>query len=272
MEETVKEVLTFPKPHEGQTGPIVAALVVAREKFEPIKKTREGQQGNRKFGYAPLDEIQRATQPGLQKAKLSLVHYVQPIGTAIFVVTELRMAQEEGCFRSMYPLSPGLMTQDRGKEITYGKRYNTNALLDLCVDEDTDDSGQTSGPSESPEELQRKAEADKRLEKLKAEGRLRSAHDGHVIKPGESTEAKPDPEPEKKSAPEPAAAVRELDSRLAEAMEKDGITTGQIKRYYVAKGHFPDSMEPDRLPADYVATLVKPANWQKAVTAMKGVK
>ena len=59
---------------------------------------------------------------------------------------------------------------------------------------------------------------------------------------------------------------------LAELMRRDGITAEALKAYYVGKGHLPDTVEPAALPPDYVAGLIKPENWKKAVTAIKGGK
>jgi hypothetical protein len=60
-----------------------------------------------------------------------------------------------------------------------------------------------------------------------------------------------------------------IEKRLAELMRKEGITAEVLKRYYVGKGHLPDSVEPAALPADYVAGLTKPENWKRALVSMK---
>ena len=78
--------------------------------------------------------------------------------------------------------------------------------------------------------------------------------------------------PDGKLAAETAATTpgNGIAKPLADLMRRDGITAEALKKYYVGKGHLPDSVEPSALPPDYVAGLTKPENWKKAVAAMKG--
>ena len=280
-------------------GELIAALSKAQAKFESPKNLKTGQQGNRRFKYAPLEEIIRATREALAANGLAITTYIEPREPALFVTSELRLAGCDACITSRYPLTAGLQTQDRGKEITYGRRYNRCALLDVVgEDSDADDGMDGSAPDEAEAEAKRK-EAEKRLDALKGKGTVRSAYDGKVLAPGEPTlpaertvgtadhrpqtaDRKPGktagPEapalPDGKRAAETAATTpgNGIAKPLADLMRRDGISPEALKAYYVGKGHLPDTVDPTALPPDYVAGLIKSENWKKAVTAIKGGK
>jgi hypothetical protein len=255
----------------GDVGKVIEALAKAQAAFDPIKRTRSGQQGNRRFQYAPLDEIHRAVRPALAQQGLAVTSYLLPVRGALCVVTELRLG--DGFLRSCYPLTQGLTTQDRGKEVTYARRYNLNALLDLAADEDADDGGMLGGDDDAEREARRK-EAEARLADMKKAGKLVSANDGKPIAPGETADpatrgkGKAEPAPDDDNLPM-GGDLDGIAPALAAIMKRDGITRKQLEAYYVTKGHLPEGMSADKLPADYVAGLIKPANWAKAVGFIK---
>lgn len=258
---------------------LIAALTKAQAKFAPIKRTKSGQQGNRRFMYAPLDEIIGATRPAMTENGLALISRIETNDTGAFVVTELRHAASDAVFTSRYPLTPGLLTQDRGKEITYARRYNTCALLDVVGEEgDTDDTGQAD-PSEAEAEASRKA-AEERLEALKKKGNIKSAYDGKTLAPGEAikpedrkpaddkpAEAKPEPAKETKAEKSASDALAGIPAALADLMRRDKVDKLGLKAYYVSKGFLPKSVEPEAMPADFVTGLV--ANWSKALPGIR---
>lgn len=71
------------------------------------------------------------------------------------------------------------------------------------------------------------------------------------------------------AAPPAAEAMAGVDKRLAEAMRGSGVSLEALAAYYVAKGHQPKSVTPDKLPGWYVEKLVQPENWARVVSAIK---
>jgi hypothetical protein len=81
---------------------------------------------------------------------------------------------------------------------------------------------------------------------------------------------KNDPLPPPVTAPGGTEDRTAFDPALWNLMTLQAITREQVKDYYVKKGFFPASVEPEDLPAEFVQKLVK--NWDKVVTAIKGAK
>ncbi len=277
---------------EDQTGQLAAALVKAQAVFEVPKKTKEGQQGNRKFKYAPLEEIIRATRPGLAANSLSIISYLETQEGVLSITSELRMAGGFEMVASRYPLTPGLMTQDRGKEITYGRRYNRCALLDVVGEDNDADDGM--------EHDSAVAEARKRMDEAAAAGRLKSAYDGHTLKPEEVTRndergtmndtKTPIPTapttskmpsaaslaavltPKVTDHPPHPSPVPVIDPLLDQLLKRDGVSIKQFMAWGVAKGNFPAGMQPEKLRAEFLAKVMLTDNWVKVVKSIKEAK
>ena len=250
---------------------LLAALVAAQAELANPPKTRTAKVvhrtgGQHTYQYADLADVIDAVRPVLQKHGLGIMHLMEGAGPARAMVA--RLYHKDGAtIDSVYPVPEAVSApQDFGSWQTYMRRYSIACFC--CVAGEIDDDAATAQEAETAADEAKRSEAAHKLEALKkaaSEGRVRSAHDGRQLAPGE------DPRP----AEAQTAAADELagiDSRLAEAMRKAGISPEQLKAFYVAKGHMPDSVEPSDLPADYVGVLTKPENWKKAISAIKEAK
>lgn len=280
---------------------IAAALAKAKQKFTIPKRTKKGQQGNRIFMYAPLSEINEAVDGPLSDNGLACPSYLEWIDGHEFVTTDL--VHSSGQFmRSRFRLSTGLSVQDRGKEQTYGHRYNKRLLLDITDgDADLDDGAKAGeagyGSSSDRDKLvELMGEASLGNKAIMDFCRAQKLGDGASVEDltAEAVRKLVDQWPDvvksikliQRAAPAnstPAAATAAekpaddlpglpdlsgLAPDLVTAMGKAGVSKAQLKAYYVGAKHLPDTVEPEKLPPTYLKQLLAPANWKKAVEQM----
>ena len=86
--------------------------------------------------YLNLDDLLEKVLPGLNERGLLITNAISKKGSLVTTIIDT----ETGTGRqSFFPLPEGVKPQEVGSAITYGKRYNTGALLNIVIDEDTDD-------------------------------------------------------------------------------------------------------------------------------------
>lgn len=254
---------------EGESKPmefdkIAAALAKAQAEMTNPPKTKSGQCRGGRYMYADLAEVLDHIRGPLSKNGLAVVQIVSP-GTLT-----TRLLHASGQFiDSVYALpNTQLDAQAMGSAITYARRYSVCALVGIAAEDDEDGAKATEAEqaAASAEESQKKEDARRRIEEMKAKGKLTSAYTGEVLKPGE--EAQPQPKPADELAPLPAPQPDGIDANLKAAMGKDGITPDQLKTFAVKVGHLPaPGLAPANFPADYVEKLLK--NWAKVVAHIK---
>lgn len=118
---------------------VYCALAAAQAEFDEIPCDKVGQDGNRKFKYADLSNIRKATQPALSRHGLALWHMTDIRDGQPVLVTGLNHGASETYIASVHPLSPGLQVKHRGAELTYLRRYSVSAILNVVGDADADD-------------------------------------------------------------------------------------------------------------------------------------
>lgn len=254
---------------EGESKPmefdkIAAALAKAQAKMTNPPKTKSGQCRGGRYMYADLAEVLDHIRGPLSENALAVVQIVTP-GVLI-----TRLIHSSGQFiDSNYPLpTTSLDAQAMGSAITYARRYSVCALVGIAAEDDEDGAKATEAEqaAASAEESQKKEDARKRIEEMKAKGQLKSAYTGQVLKPGE--EAQPQPTPADDLKPVPPPQPDGIDATLKAAMVKDGITPDQLKTFAVKAGHLPaPGLAPANFSADYVEKLLK--NWAKVVAHIK---
>jgi hypothetical protein len=112
---------------------LLIALAIAKHSIPPIKKTSQGQSGNRKFMYADLGTIKEAVDPALDEQDLSVLQPVDgnSVGTILF-------HRATGQFiESWIPIDTSDTPMTVGAAITYMRRYGYSALLNLVTEEDS---------------------------------------------------------------------------------------------------------------------------------------
>jgi hypothetical protein len=274
---------------------LAQALAAAQAEMTNPTKTKTANAGKYIYRYADLAEVIDHVRPVLGKHGLSFTQLTVYGEGRNQLVT--RLFHKSGQYLdSTYPLPVSAGAQEMGSAITYARRYSLCAILGIAAEADDDGAkADQAGAGESEAEakvrdtlFERIGEAGvaqgKVLAWVKAQ-RLSLAKDLESLpltavetllsrwdevvaackpadKPKSEKPAAGDA-PDLKSAPEDLSGI---DPALAELMRKDDISRLQLKAYYVGKGHLPDTVEPEKLPATYRTKLIQ--NWAKAVEAM----
>lgn len=125
---------------------IYEALAKCKKDFKPIYK--ESDNPFFKSKYADLETIKEAIDEAIDKHGFIVLSRVEN-GC---VTTSIVLIETNEKIESSFPLTPNLDAQKKGSEITYGRRYNLQALLDL-VAEDDDGNGASKKVSQSKIDL-----------------------------------------------------------------------------------------------------------------------
>ena len=115
---------------ENQPGKIYASLATFAKECKGIVK--DSTNPHFKSNYASLSAIQEGIKNPLERSGLILVHAVQ-----VDAVTSTVYAEDGTFVSSTFPFTIG-KPQENGSAVTYAKRYNTAALLNLDTDADDD--------------------------------------------------------------------------------------------------------------------------------------
>jgi hypothetical protein len=115
------------------------ALLESQKQFTPVKKAADGQDGNRKFKYATLDDILAMAVPILNAHGILLSQYTSIVGQDTRVVTRLDHV-ESGEWKESdgLPLRFEVLPKELGGEVTYWRRYDISPFLGIATEEDTD--------------------------------------------------------------------------------------------------------------------------------------
>ena len=115
-------------------------LVEVRAKMSPI--TKDATNPHFRSKYADLASIIEAIKTPLTGAKLALYHRVVRIEDSYEVETTLCDEESDEKIVSTFPLF-GSKPQELGSSLTYARRYNTLALLDLPTEDDDGNTANT---------------------------------------------------------------------------------------------------------------------------------
>lgn len=126
-------------PETTTSSPFWMALHAAQAELPMIGRDTEGQAGNHKYKYAPLDTIWPKVREILTKH--GLVWSCTPTigGDGRFLMHYALMHAPSGDgITGVYPIQEG-RPQDVGSALTYARRYALCAVLGLVVSGDDDD-------------------------------------------------------------------------------------------------------------------------------------
>ena len=124
---------------------LAKALVLAKSKMEAPTKNKTNPHFKSK--YADLATVKDSYQAALAEQGLTIIHALSLKDTVLTLTTTLLHAESEEWIDSDFPIPAGLKAQEIGSAVSYGKRYNGCALLDI-VAEDDDDGNAASKPAE----------------------------------------------------------------------------------------------------------------------------
>ena len=99
------------------------------------------------YNYATLNQIKTKLRPLLKEHGLTLINPVKHIEGRDVLCTQIIELETGEQIESQLTLPEGVKAQDSGSAVTYFRRYNLLALLDLEVE---DDDGSTASGKKSP--------------------------------------------------------------------------------------------------------------------------
>lgn len=119
---------------------LIKSLVKAKKEFSPIQKDRTNPFLKNK--YATLDSILSSVEPALLENGLFITQLIESDDRGSYLRTVLYHESGECLESSRYDLPSVNDSQKFGAAITYARRYQLSALLNITAD--TDDDGNSS--------------------------------------------------------------------------------------------------------------------------------
>lgn len=147
---------------EGNPAQLYEALAKAQGEFPDIPRLSDGQAGSRKFRFAGYATIIKCIRPALTKYGITVL---QPLHSRDEPVTTTILAGHGAAIISSLSFPPQKDPQEFGKQHTYYRRYQLQAMLGLEGDKDADESDipvATQGysePAAAPKKEEPKAKA-----------------------------------------------------------------------------------------------------------------
>ncbi len=134
--KTAKKIKTSP-------ANMAQALISFRSLIETVKKKEDNPFYKSK--YADLPSILDACKTPLKESGLALSHHMKAEGEDLVMVSVLTHAESGDAMESIFPVF-GKKPQEIGSSMTYARRYNIQALLDIPTDEDDDGNRANNAP------------------------------------------------------------------------------------------------------------------------------
>ena len=130
-------------------NPVITALVAAKGNFGSIEK--DAYNPFHKSKYSSLKAINDAVDSALLEQGLTVIQGLDIVDGRVYLVAKLVHVSghyDPRIQESTYELPPTKKPQEMGSAMTYGRRYNKCALLDIVADSDDDGNASTtiSGP------------------------------------------------------------------------------------------------------------------------------
>ena len=268
---------------------LVPALIAAQHEIAPA--TKERRNPFYKSKYSDLADIWDVCREPLFKNGLAVIQTTEAgivLGTVIIITTLVHTSGE--WVRGRLPMTPVKNDpQATGSAITYGRRYGLAAIVGVVSVED-DDGNKASQPDKT--ETREKPETQGAPAKAATEGRLKSAHDGRTLKPGEEAKEKTAGESAQRSAPPTlppphppapgdsgATSQTAFHGKLYTALELSGITREELKAYLVSRGLMVDTQVVDNLNEKIVDLMLTgrdkktgSQNWDLIVDGIKNLR
>jgi hypothetical protein len=126
-------------------NPVITALIKAKGNFGTVSK--DCVNPFHKSKYASLDAINKAVDGPLLEQGLTIIQGLEVRGDTNYLVA--RLVHTSGVYdpaiqESVYEIPKSAKPQEMGSAMTYGRRYNKAALLDIVADADDDGNSATS--------------------------------------------------------------------------------------------------------------------------------
>jgi hypothetical protein len=117
---------------------LAKALSAAQGEMFPPKKSKTAKAGSYSYSYSDLACIKDTYRAAFAKRGLSVIHSLAPVNGHMLLTTTLLHESGEW-IASDYPIPAYDKPQEQGSALTYFKRYNVCALLDIAPEDEDDD-------------------------------------------------------------------------------------------------------------------------------------
>ncbi len=118
---------------------LIEAIINVKKNLPDIRKTKTGQDGNRKFKYADLSDTLNAITPVLCENGLAIFQPVSITETGTTIIETILVHKNGSSFSRQIPVPiHGLKPKEVGSVITYFRRYAINSFLGINADEDNE--------------------------------------------------------------------------------------------------------------------------------------
>lgn len=147
-----------------ETDKLYAAMVAAQGEMPAAIKSREGQIQNRTYRYADIADVVKAIREPFKKNGLAYMQDVWTDQTLGCVCIQTKIIHSSGQFieSTVMQLSPSENTPQRiGSAVTYGKRYQLQAMVGVVAQDEDDDGAAAADPVSATKPKQRKTRAKK---------------------------------------------------------------------------------------------------------------
>lgn len=138
----------------------------------------------RKYKYADIASILSEVNQHLSDCGLAIYHKTEYLGDKMHIVTRIVSTDDSEQFeQAIFPVF-GAKPQEIGSSMTYARRYNLLALLDLSTEDDDGSQGNSSAPIGTPAGYEKSAYTPKNLSGAATEaqiGMLQKAYDKGAI-------------------------------------------------------------------------------------------
>lgn len=133
-----------------QITDLVKALSEAQAEMASPKKGQTAKAGSYSYNYASLAEIKDAYRTVLGKRGLAVSHAMAPVDGHILLTTTLYHTSGQW-ISSECPIPVYSKAQEQGSALSYFKRYNVCALLDIVAEDDDDGAAAQAAEPKKPE-------------------------------------------------------------------------------------------------------------------------
>jgi hypothetical protein len=130
---------------------LAKALVLAKGEMKAPKKDKTAKiTESRSYSYADLASVKESYQEAIGKHKMFVTHALAPVDGHVVLTTTLVHECGEW-ISSDYPIPSYPKPQEMGSALTYFKRYNVCALLDIVAEDDDDGAAAQAGTAKAVE-------------------------------------------------------------------------------------------------------------------------
>jgi hypothetical protein len=136
--------MPWPWPASESTDKVIPAFVLALQAVEDVTRSKSVNAGNMRYNYADLDAVLEAAKPVLTANGLAVTQAAAQDGVTALL---MHSSGEWLSFPPLHVTTAQNTPQGQGSALTYARRYQMLALLNIATE---DDDGKSASKSRKP--------------------------------------------------------------------------------------------------------------------------